>query len=453
MTLTPDQAPPTTPIAISMQRPAWRDTFGALKVHNYRLYVIAQFIAHTAGWAQRIAVDWLVLEITGSVTLVGLTIALQFLPTLILGAHAGVVADRFKKRSVLIFCQAIIAGLNLVLAIIAISGNANLIAVYILVLGVGTLQVFDNPARTVFVNEMVGPRHIRNAISVNASIFHLGALIGPALSGILIVAVGSGWAIGANVIAGLIGIILIVAMRKKDLLIAPRAPRHKGQIREAARYVLSKPTLFWTLVMVAFVAIFGMPMPALLAGMADHVYMTGATGYGLYNSLAAIGALVGALASTRRSTLRLRTIMIGAMVYGLMLIVAGLAPFYPLFLVALPAIGLARLLYMTAGETMMQLSSNLAIRGRIMAFWVMVVVGGQAIGGPLMGWFAENLGAKTAMVISGAVPTLAAIVIAILLSRSGKLRVAVTAKRGKWVAIVPKRRVPAPAAKPLQPTH
>ncbi|GGK89201.1 MFS transporter [Salinibacterium xinjiangense] len=440
VTMTPDQVPATMPIAVAIQRPAWRDTFSALKVHNYRLYIIAQFISNTAGWAQRIAVDWLVLEITGSVTLVGLTIALQFLPTLILGAYAGVIADRYKKRSVLIFCQLIIAALNLVLAIIAISGNANLLVVYALVLAVGTLQVFDGPARAVFVNEMVGPRHIRNAISVNASIFHLGALIGPALSGVLIVAVGSGWAIGANVVAGLIGVILLLFMRTRDLLVGARAPTHKGQIREAGRYILSKPTLFWTLVMVTFVAIFGMPMPALLAGMADQVYLTGATGYGLYNSLAAIGALLGALASARRATLRLRTIMIGAIIYGLMLITAGLAPFYPMFLLLLPAIGLSRLLYTTASETMMQLSSNLAIRGRIMAFWVMVLVGGQAIGGPVMGWFAENLGAKTAMVISGAVPATAAITIAILLSRSGKLRVAVAAKRGKWIAIVPKRR-------------
>jgi len=426
------------PIAIAMQRPAWRDTFGALRMHNYRLYVIAQFLSNTAGWAQRIAVDWLVLEITGSVTLVGLTIALQFLPTLVLGAYAGVVADRFPKRAVLLVTQGAVVLLSLALAIIAIAGSPPLWAVYALVLAIGVMQVFDGPARSVFVNEMVGAHHLRNAISVNASIFHLGGLLGPALSGILIVAVGSGWAIASNVVAGAIGICLLLAMRTGELRVAPRAPSSKGQIREAARYVMAKPTLFWTLVMVAFVAIFGMPMPALLAGMADHVYDTGATGYGLYNSLAAIGALLGALASTRRSGLRLRTIMIGAMIYGLMLVTAGLAPFYPLFLVVLPAIGLSRLLYMTASETMIQLSSNLAIRGRIMAFWVMVVVGGQAIGGPLMGWFAEELGAKTAMVISGAVPATAAIVIAILLAHSGRLRVRVSAKRGKWVAIVPR---------------
>ncbi len=438
MAVLPEQAPATVPIAIAMQRPAWRDTFGALRMHNYRLYVLAQFISNTAGWSQRIAVDWLVLEITGSVTLVGLTIALQFLPTLLLGAWAGVVADRFPKRRVLVVCQAAVGLFSLALALVAITGHANLLLVYALVLAIGTLQVFDGPARSVFVSELVGPRHLRNAISVNASIFHLGALIGPAISGVLIVAVGSGWAIAGNVVAMAVGILLILAMRGREMAVAPRAARSKGQIREAARYILAKPTLFWTLVMVGFVAMFGMPMPALLAGMADTVYGTGAQGYGLYNSLAAIGALVGALLSTRRGSLRLRTIMVGALVYGLLLITAGLAPFYAVFLGVLPTIGLSRLLYMTASETMVQLSSNLAIRGRIMAFWVMVVVGGQAIGGPVMGWFAEELGAKTAMVISGAVPAVAAVVIALALARSGRLRVAITPRRGRWIAIVPK---------------
>ena len=442
MTVTSEQTPETMPIAIAMQRPAWRDTFGALKVYNYRLYVIAQFISNTAGWAQRIAVDWLVLELTNSVALVGVTIALQFLPTLLLGPYGGVIADRFPKRSVLIFCQSSVGVLSLVLAIIAISGQAQLFVVYALVLAIGVLQVFDGPARSVFVNEMVGPHHLRNAISVNASIFHLGALLGPAISGVLIVAVGSGWAIAINVVAAAIGLCLLLAMRTGELLVAPRRQASKGQIREAMRYIAAKPTLFWTLVMVAFVATFGMPMPALLAGMADTVYGTGATGYGLYNSLIAVGALLGALASTRRSSLRLRTIVLGALLYGLLQALAGFAPFYPMFLALLPTIGLSRLLYNTAGETMMQLSSNMAIRGRVMAFWTMVIVGGQAIGGPLMGWLAEYLGARTAMMISGGVPATAAIVIAILLSRSGRLQVKVGVRRGSWISIVPRPRRP-----------
>lgn len=421
-----------------MQRPAWRDTFSALRLHNYRLYVIAQFISNTAGWMQRIAVDWLVLEITGSVALVGLTIALQFLPTLVLGAYAGVIADRFPKRAVLLVCQGIAGALNAALAVLAILGVAQLLTVYALVLAIGVAQVFDLPARSVFVNELVGPRHLRNAISVNASIFHLGALIGPALSGILIVAFGSGWAIGINTVAAVVGIVLLLAIRQRELLVAPRSPSSKGQVREAARYILGKPTLFWTMVIVAFVAVFGMPMPALLAGVADSVYETGATGYGLYNSLAALGALAGALASARRATLRLRTIIFGGLLYGLALALTGLSPFYPLFLVLLVSVGLTRLLLMTAGETMVQFSSNLAIRGRVMAFWVLVLVGGQAIGGPLMGWVAEVIGPKNALVVAGAVPAIAAVAIAIVLARTGKLRMSVSPRRGRWVAIVPR---------------
>ncbi len=436
--MNPDANPATVPIALAMQRPAWKDTFSALRMHNYRLYVVAQFISNTAGWMQRIATDWLVLELTGSVALVGLTIALQFLPTLLLGAWAGVIADRFSKRGVLLVSQGLVGLLSAVLAVLAITGSATLVGVYALVLAIGVVQVFDGPARSVFVNEMVGPRHLRNAISVNASIFHLGALLGPALSGALIVVVGSGWAIAINVVAAAIGIVLLVAMRASELLVAPRAPSAKGQIREAGRYIMGKPTLFWTMVIVGVVAIFGMPMPALLAGMADSVYETGATGYGLYNSLAAVGALIGALASARRSSLRLRTIILGALLYGVLLSLTGLSPFYPMFLVLLVSVGLSRLLLMTAAETMVQFSSNMAIRGRVMAFWVMVIVGGQAIGGPLMGWIAEVIGPKNALVVAGAVPALAAIAIALVLARTGRLKVAVTPRRGSWVAIVPR---------------
>ncbi|MDP3207994.1 MAG: MFS transporter, partial [Rhodoglobus sp.] len=365
------------------------------------------------------------------------TIALQFLPTLVLGAYAGVVADRFPKRMVILVTQAAGGLLNLVLAILVIAGVETLLTVYALVLAVGITQVFDVPARSVFVNEIVGPRHLRNAISTNASIFHLGALIGPAISGILIVAIGSGWAIGINVVAAVIAIGLLLAIRARELLVAPRAPRSKGQVREAARYVLGKPSLFWTLVIVGVVAMFGMPMPVLLAGIADSVYLTGATGYGLYNSLVAIGALAGALASTRRANLRLRTIIFGALIYGLALILAGMSPFYPLFLALLIGVGLSRLLLMTAVETMVQFSSNLAIRGRVISLWAMVIVGGQAIGGPLMGWIAELIGPKNALTVSGVVPAIAALAIAIVLARRGRLKMTVSPRRGNWIAIVP----------------
>jgi len=436
-----ETSPATVPISAVMQRPLWRDTFSSLRLHNYRLYVIAQFIAYTAAWVQRIAVDWLVLELTGNVALVGLTIAIQFTPTIVLGAYAGVIADRFDKRATLMVAQSIIGLLSLTLAVITILGVAELWLVYLLVLFMGIIQVFDNPARAVFVNELVGPRHLRNAISLNASIFHSGAFLGPALSGALIVAAGSGWAIGINAVAVVIGVIILASMRKSELLIAPRAPETKGQIREAIRYIRKKSTLFWTMVMVFIVAVFGMPMPTLLAAMANTVYNTGASGYGLYNSLAAIGALLGALASARRASLRLRTIIFGAVLYGVMMMLAGIVPIYSLFLGVLIGVGLSRLLLMTAAETMVQLSSNLVIRGRVMAFYVMVIIGGQAIGGPLMGSIAELWGAKIAFVIAGGVPSAVAIGIALVLARSGRLTVKVAPRRGgRWVAIVPQRQ-------------
>ena len=197
--------------------------------------------------------------------------------------------------------------------------------------------------------------------------------------------------------------------------------------------------MFWTFVMVTFVSMFGLPLPTLLAGMADHVFDTGAQGYGLYNSLLAVGALTGALLSTRRTELRLRTIVLGAMLYGVLQTLVGLAPFYSMFLLLLVTVGFSRLLYATAAETMVQLSSNLRIRGRVMSFFMLVLVGGQAIGGPIMGLIAETFGSRAAVVVSGAVPALAALVIAIVLARTGQLRLKVTPRlRGSWVTIAPR---------------
>ena len=203
--------------------------------------------------------------------------------------------------------------------------------------------------------------------------------------------------------------------------------------------MLAKPAMFWTFVMVTFVSMFGLPLPTLLAGMADTVFETGAQGYGLYNSLLAVGALTGALLSTRRTELRLRTIVLGAMLYGVLQTLVGLAPFYSLFLVLLVTVGFSRLLYATAAETMVQLSSNLRIRGRVMSFFMLILVGGQAIGGPIMGLIAETFGSRIAVVVSGGVPFLAAVVISIVLARSGQLRLKVTPRlRGSWITIAPR---------------
>lgn len=438
----------TEPIPVLGERVLWRDTFISLRAHNYRLYVTSQFIANTAAWMQRIATDWLVLELTGNVALVGLTVAIQFAPILFFGAYGGVIADRYSKRSLLIATQSIAAVLCGTLATLALTGVVQLWHVYLLVLLLGLVAAVDNPARSAFVNEMVGHHRLRNAISINASIFHLGGLIGPALSGVLIVLVGAGWAIATNALAAGIVVIALVAMRVRELGASPRAVRSKGQIREAIAYARNKPAIFWTLTTMAFVSVFGMSLPILLAGVAQDVFDTGSTGYGVYNSLVAVGALAGAIASTRRRTLRLRGIVFAAMGYGILQAAAGFAPWYIAFLMLLPAIGLVRLLFGTAAESMNQLSSNPVIRGRIMSLHLIVMVGGQAIGGPLMGWLAEQFGPREAMIVSGLVPATAAFVIALILARTGRLKVRVSLNpRDSLVRIV--RRRPRRSRRPV----
>lgn len=416
-----DIAPATEPIPLILDRPRWRDTFDSLRIRNYRLYVLSQVVANTSVWMQRIAIDWLVLELTGSVTLVGVTVALQFGPILIFGAFGGVIADRYAKRSLLIQTQAVVVVLCSILAALTIAGIVQVWHVFLAAFLLGTASAVDGPARSAFISEMVGHSRLRNAISVNASIFHLGGMLGPALSGLLIVLVGSGWSIAANALAGLVVLVALGAMRTGELRPSPRLARSAGQIRAALRYALSKPAIFWSLVTLFFVSTFGMSLPVLLAAMANDVYQTGARGYGLYSSLAAVGAFLGALLSTRRTSLRLRSIVGGAIVFGLITAAAGLAPVVGVFLVALVGIGLSRLLFAMAAESMTQLSSNTSIRGRVMSLYIMVLLGGQALGGPLMGWIAEEWGARTALAVAGLVPAVAGLVIAAILARTGDL--------------------------------
>ncbi|MHA6669961.1 MFS transporter [Homoserinimonas sp. A447] len=411
----------TAPIPVHMQKPRWRDTFSSLRVHNYRLYVISQFISNTSAWAMRIAIDWLVFELTDSITAVGITVALQFGPMLLLGPLGGVITDRYPKRRLLVGTQSVTAVLCAALAVLTLTGVVQVWHVYLTALLLGCVAVVESPARAVFVNEMVGHERLGNAISINAAIFHLGGLLGPAVSGVLIALIGAGWAIGANAVAASIVMVTLLSMRAAELLPSLVAQRSKGQIREGLRYVRSKPTIFWPIVMLAFVATFGMNLPVLLVSFADHVFDTGAAGYGLYSSAAAFGALAGALVSTRRSRYRLRSIMLAAGIFGLALIASGLSPVAFVFMACLAAVGFCRLQFAMTAESIVQMSSNRIIRGRVMAVYAMVVLGGQAIGGPMMGWIAEEWGVRTAMSISGAVPAIAAIVIAVLLARSGRL--------------------------------
>ncbi len=420
MTIAPEPVPPTAPIEIPAT-PRLRDAFTALRVLNYRRYAIGLAIGNTAGWAQRIAIDWLVLEITGNVALVGLTLAIQFAPSVILAVYGGVVADRVSRRGLIIATQVVIAALSGGLAVAAILGAASLWIVYGAVLGIGLAQAFEGPARAAFVGELAGPQ-LRSAVSLNASLFHLGALIGPALSAVLIVAVGSGWSIAVNAVAVLVGIVILLSLRPAELYRMPVSPRGRGQVREALRYVLSKPALRWTMATMIAITIFGATMPTIFAGLARDTG-TDAVGLGVANSLAAIGSLIGALMAARSTALRLRGVVLAAILYGVVLLAAGFAPSLWILAPLLTAVGLTRLFAAILGESLVQLSTNPMLRGRVMSFWWILWLGGQAIGGPVVGMLAQTIGAQPTMAVCGAVITLATLIIGIRLARTGGLTV------------------------------
>ncbi len=434
-----DPASLTQPIPVLAETPRWRDTFIALKAYNYRLYVIGQLFANVGGWMQRVAIDWLVLELTGDVALVGLTVTLQFAPTLLLGPWAGVISDRYSRHRTLILTQTVGTVFNGMLGVLVLLGAAQAWMVFLVAAVTGCSMAIDAPSRSAFVTELVGSHRLRNAITLNASIFHLGGLVGPAVSGVLIVVVGSGWSIAINAGASAIAVLVLALMRVHELSRSPRVSAARGQIREALRYVIRKPTIFWPIVLMAFVSTFGMSLPVLFTASANTTYGTGAAGYGLYSSLAAAGALAGALLSSRRKRLRLRAIVIGVVIYGAITVVAGLAPLYAVFLGALLGIGITRVTFATAAESLTQLSTNLGIRGRVMSFYIMVNVGGQAAGGLIVGWIAQNLGAQAAFLVAGGVPLVAGLVIALILGRRHQLTLQVNLRRPREFLRIVKR--------------
>lgn len=436
-------SPQTQPVGVVSEHLPWRQTFISLKVPNFRIFAIGHFVAVVALWMQRIAQDWLVLELSGSVTAVGITVALQFMPSLFLGPWGGMMADRFAKRKILMLCQGMAGILAAALAALSLTGAIQVWHVYVIALALGLVTVLDQPARQVFVNELVGPAYLRNAISVNSTTFQLGGLIGPALAGLLLTAVGAGWAFAANALACCSTVTMLLLLRKDQLFISAPAPKKKGMLREGLRYALSKPTIYWPWLMAGFIAVFAMSLPVLLAAFADHVFDVGAGGYGLLNALVALGALAGAVASTRRRQLRLRSVVFCAGMYGLMLCLAALAPSMIWFGAVMVLSGFWCLMFLTGSNQLVQISSNMGIRGRVMSLYIMVLIGGQAIGGPMLGWIAEHVDPHVALLVSGGVPALAAVTVGVVLARKGALKLRLDLKDRRHPVQIVSRVAPA----------
>lgn len=416
-------------------------TFSSLKIRNYRLFATGAVVSNTGTWMSRIAQDWLVLSITGSSFAVGITTALQFLPMLLFGLYGGVIADRYPKRQILLCTQAALGLLGLLLAGLTLGGVVQVWHVYAIAFLLGMVTVVDNPTRQTFVAEMVGPAVMRNAVSLNAANFQAARLIGPAVAGVLITAVGSGWAFlvnGLSFIAPLTGLLL---MRTAELHKVERAPRGKGQLREGLHYVAGKPELIWPIVLVGFIGTFGFNFPIWLSAFANKVFDSGAGTYGLLNTLMAAGSLIGALLAARRTRTRLRMLVAAAAVFGLLEGAAALAPVFWLFALLLLPIGVFGLTFNTTANATVQLATEPVMRGRVMSLYMMVFVGGTPVGGPVMGWVTDTYGARVGFLSGGLISAAAAIGVGLVLARAAGLRPRVNLRRGNdrpLVAFVPR---------------
>ena len=402
-------------------------TFRALRVRNYRIYAAGAVVSNVGTWMQRVAQDWLVLQLTAnSGTALGITTGLQFLPMLVLSPLAGVVADRFPKRKVLVATQLMMAIPAAVLGLLAVTGAAEAWHVYVLAFVFGTGTAFDAPARQSFVVEMVGTEDLANAVGLNSASFNTARIIGPAVAGGLIVALGSGvaatgWAILINAASYLAVVVSLRVMDPRSLRPSTPARRGRGAVREGVRYVRSRPDLLLLLATVFFVGTFGMNFQMTSALMATEVYDKGAGEYGILASFMAVGSLVGALVAARRSRPRLRIVVGAALVFGVVEVVLGLMPTYWAFAAFVPVVGLFALTMITTANATIQLTVLPEMRGRVAALYLMIFMGGTPAGAPFIGWLGETFGARWTL-IGGGLITLAGIAVALAAYlRSGDL--------------------------------
>ncbi|MFJ8199918.1 MFS transporter [Streptomyces sp. NPDC096152] len=422
--------------------------FSSLRIRNYRLFFVGQVVSNTGTWMQRIAQDWLVLGLTGSSAAVGITTALQFLPMLLFGLYGGVLVDRLPKRPALLVTQSAMAVTGLALAALTLTGHVQVWHVYLAAFAVGLATVVDNPARQSFVSEMVGPKQLQNAVSLNSANFQSARLVGPAVAGVLITGVGTGWAFLLNGLSFVAPIAALLLMRARELHAVERAPRGKGQLREGLRHVAGRPELIWPIVLVGFIGTFGFNFPVWLSAYADDVFHAGAGAYSLFNTLMAVGSLVGALLAARRGTARLRVLIAAAAAFGALEIVAALTPSYWPFALLMIPIGIFGLTVNVTANTAVQMATDPAMRGRVMALFMMVFMGGTPLGAPVVGWVTDVYGPRIGFVLGGVVSVAAAVTVGLLLARVGGLRLSV-GWRGAHphVRFVPRecREEPAPA--------
>jgi MFS family permease len=376
--------------------------FRALEARNYRLYFGGQILSNAGTWMQRVAQDWLVLDLSGgSAVALGVTTALQFLPFLLFSLWGGTLADRVSRRKLLVITQTAMGLLALLLGVLALGGLATVAIVYVLAFALGVAAAFDNPARQAFVNELVGRDDLGNAIALNSASFNLARLVGPAIAGVLVAVIGSGWVFVLNAATFVVTIWALLAMHTDELR---PVRRQEGPVRlaQGMRYVRRHADLVLALTLAFVVATFGLNYQITMALMARLEYGVGAEAFGLMSSALAVGALGGSLLAARRVHVPMRLVAISALAFGVVEIVVGLAPTYVSILLVLPFAGAAAMTFTTAVQTYLQGRSESWVRGRVLGLYTLLFFGGTPIGAPIIGWASEQWGPRVGLIGGGA---------------------------------------------------
>jgi MFS family permease len=399
-------------------------TFRSLRNFNFRLWTAGALVSNVGTGMQRVAQDWLVLtQLTDhNASALGIVMGLQFAPQLLLLPWTGSAADRLNQRKLLVLTQATMGVLALILGALTITGFIQLWHVYVLAFLSGSAAALDAPVRQTFVAELVGDEDLPNAVALNATSFNAAQMIGPAVAGLMIASVGIGWAFLLNGLSFAAVLISMLFFRLSELRTSARAHRSASGFRQGLRYMWAKPDLRAILIMLFLIGTFGFNFPIFISTMAVNVFHSDARAFGLLSSIMAVGTLSGALFAAGRKRPGLSTLLAGAAVFGLGCTLGALAPGYWWFAAALAISGAAVLIFANGTNSIMQLSTEPSMRGRVMALRVGVGLGGMTIGAPITGWVANQFGPRWSLALgAGAGFTAALVAVYVLVRREEPL--------------------------------
>jgi MFS family permease len=411
--------------------------FRALEDRNYRIWASGALVSNIGTWMQRVAQDWLVLTVltNHSGTAVGITTGLQFLPMLLLGPYGGVLADRYRKRVILLWTQSAMGLCGLAVGLLVVTGSAQLWHAYLAALFLGLASAVDAPARQAFVSELVGQDRVANAVALNSASFNTARLTGPAIAGLLIAWVGSGPVFLLNAASFAAVIISLTRIRASEFAPSSLGIRGKHQVAEGLGYVRRRPDLVLILVLVGLIGGFGTNFQVTNALMSTAVFGMGPGEFGLLGSIMAVGTLAGALLAARRTGPRLRFLLGGALGLGFFTLIGSVSPSFWLYAAVLIPAGLASITFLNSCNTSIQLSVEPEYRGRVLALYLAVLQGGTALGAPLMGWIGTEFGARWSVAVGGAVVLLTGVCAVLVVARRSRLtfreqlRIALPGKR------------------------